>query len=108
METRRGGEPANSWRRDSREKSRCPWWRRRAVGNQTNYRVRRWNRCYSRRASLLEHDDGIAVSIRLTRVPAGPCCIRPVQGRACPPDTPERLFQGRRVYPNLILREGLR
>src|SRR5215813_7332722 len=91
METRLGGEPANSWRRAYRGKSRCLWWRCRAVGSPTNCRGRRWSRFYSRRVSLLEHEDGIAVSIRLTRVPAGPCGNRPVQGRAYLPDTPETL-----------------
>jgi len=51
--------------------------------------------------------DGITVSIRLTRVPAGPCCIRPVQGRGCPPDTPDEIVSRPAGYPNSIFREGL-
>src|SRR6516225_9932822 len=51
--------------------------------------------------------DGITVSIRLTRVPAGPCCIRPVQGRGCPPDTPDEIVSRPAGYLNSIFREGL-
>src|SRR5262249_20892870 len=85
METKSGGEPAVSWRGGCEEKSRSPWPRRRGGGNRTNRQAEKSTLFCVRPGALPQDDYAFAVSIRLTRVPAGPCCNRPVRRRLCFP-----------------------
>jgi hypothetical protein len=57
------------------------WLGCRRAGSQTNCRARKSKGLCARQTALPEHENGMAVSIRLTRVPAGPCRNRPVRRR---------------------------